>query len=68
MKTTDGSDYLVPFILDDGPKSYKRMVEEEEIEKWTLKRILRWAIPIAILLLIIVGLVLVPTMESMREG
>ena len=65
---TDGNDYLVPFILDEGPKSYKPMIEEEEIDKWTLKRILGWAIPIAIFVIILVVLVLVPTIKSVEEG
>ena len=68
MYMPDGKDYLIPFILDEGPANYKPMVEEEEIEKWTLKRILRWAIPIAILVIILIVLVLVPTMKSMEEG
>ena len=50
----DGEGYLVPFILDEGPKGYKKLQEPEEWKNNSLRRILRYLwIPLLLILLLL---------------
>ena len=64
INKTDGSEYLVPFILDDGPKAYKKEREPEEEEKWTLRRVLKYGFLALLLLLVVSSIIVSPTLYN----